>query len=148
MKTRLSRFPSLNKMNQEAVKKASARWRDSVSKDKKLTQTLIAQMHKWLQKIIGEDQAANATYDVSYDPERPYEFFGVDIWITSSCAEELYTKMKRHQGEKCFPFKLTDTSRQNTVGLLEVEVVEDKENDDPSKLYSTALQLHFCFVEW
>lgn len=142
-------FPSLK----EAYETAKQQYLATVKKDRLLTAKLLRRMNKWLQEVIPKS-VDKACYHVNYDPNQPYEYFSVCIEFPPD--RKLYNALRKYgntdnpDGAKTFKFKLTAPSRQNTVGLLEVDLITRPLLDSiPEHGYTDpGLYLQFSFVEW
>lgn len=154
IKTKLNinhNFPSLKEGVQEAVQTAKKN-HANIKKDRTLTKKLLGQMHDWLCDVIGKKDASAARYDVNYDPSQPYDYFGVCICFKPPLAAKLHKSFKKFApnpiGKKSFPFKLTQASRQDTVGLTDVDLITTEDQTTDWGYTETGLYLQFSFVEW
>lgn len=136
-------FPSLKEVYEEAKQK----YLDTIKKDRLLTAKLLRRMNKWLQDVIPK-HVNKACYHVNYDPNRPYDYFSVCIELPPN--KKLYNALHDYNGAKTFGFKLTAPSRQNTIGLLKVDLITSTVSDITPEHGHTdpGLYLQFSFVEW
>lgn len=132
MKVLRDEFPTL-----QDLRRAAATTYKTVKADKARAAVLVRTIEDRLASLLmGHRYTLDC--DISYDHERRCNGFGVTVRVRGLPKDEkLDLLFVRQEGTMCFGFKLDDDSRQNTIGLLDV----DGEDDN-------VFVLDFQFVEW
>lgn len=153
-------FPTSAALHKKAAAEADRQYQASFE-DKTKTLAVIETIKKWIVEKTNESIVDNAKCDVSYNVERPYDYFHLLFTLdTAALTKDMMSQLKRSKGEKTFPFKLKQESRQNALGFIALQTftesglkemegfIEYGEEGEVGPEAGVGTHLSFVFVEW